>query len=246
MIIKVAAAQIPSNHGTFGFGGNGSAVFNYPRVFGDSPALPVDSLQYRIVKRLVDIFCAAVLLAVFAIPGLVIAVLILLTSRGPLFYREQRIGRDGVPFRIWKFRTMHRDAALRSNVSGEGADTRLLQWRMCKNIPDPRITALGCYLRSWSLDEIPQLLNVLRGEMSLIGPRPIVRSEVALYGDLLKFYMTSLPGISGIWQVSGRSDLDYGQRAELDAFYVCHWSLWRDICILARTIPTVLGRTGAH
>jgi lipopolysaccharide/colanic/teichoic acid biosynthesis glycosyltransferase len=120
-----------------------------------------------------------------------------------------------------------------------------LEWRMRKDLKDPRISAVGGFLRRWSLDEIPQLLNVLRGEMSLVGPRPIVKQETAFYGRHLSHYLSVTPGMSGLWQVSGRSDVDYDKRAMLDAFYVETWSLGTDFDILMRTLPAVLRRRGA-
>jgi lipopolysaccharide/colanic/teichoic acid biosynthesis glycosyltransferase len=117
---------------------------------------------------------------------------------------------------------------------------------MCKQRRDPRITAVGGFLRRWSLDEIPQLLNVLGGEMSLVGPRPIIETEMVLYGELLTYYLAATPGLSGAWQVSGRSEIDYDERARLDALYVSLWSLKSDIGILLRTLPAVVGRIGAY
>jgi len=207
---------------------------------------PVDSWRYRYVKRAFDIFCALLMIAMFAIPGLLIAVAILLTSEGPVFYREQRIGRDGRLFRIWKFRSMYKSAARMGHIGGTESDGKVLQWRMRKHLRDPRITAIGAILRRWSLDEIPQLINILLGEMSLIGPRPIVEAETAFYGNLLPFYLAATPGLSGLWQVSGRSNVDYPKRAWLDALYVRSWSLEADLGILLRTIPAVLSRIGAR
>src|ERR1035438_631513 len=140
-----------------------------------SAAEPVDSWRYHYVKRAFDVLCAIILIAVFAIPGLLIAAAILLTSEGPVFYREQRIGRDGRLFRIWKFRSMFRNAARLAGIAGTEQGGKVLQWRMRKHLRDPRITPIGGILRSWSLDEIPQLLNVLCGQMSLIVPAPSSR-----------------------------------------------------------------------
>jgi lipopolysaccharide/colanic/teichoic acid biosynthesis glycosyltransferase len=168
------------------------------------------------------------------------------TSKGPLFYRERRIGQNGRQFRIWKFRSMHKNAAERARIADSQIDTKVLEWRMHKHLRDPRITSVGGFLRKWSLDELPQLLNVLSGDMSLIGPRPIVESEVELYGSLISVYTTAVPGLSGLWQVSGRSHIDYDKRAKLDAKYVQSWSLGSDLMILLRTIPAVLGRIGAN
>jgi undecaprenyl-phosphate galactose phosphotransferase len=117
---------------------------------------------------------------------------------------------------------------------------------MNKRHHDPRVTLIGRFLRRWSLDEVPQVFNVLRGDMSLIGPRPIVKAETYFYKHLLSFYLAATPGLSGLWQVSGRSDLDYSERAKLDATYVQNWSLREDFGIFIKTIPAVLGRKGAR
>jgi lipopolysaccharide/colanic/teichoic acid biosynthesis glycosyltransferase len=218
----------------------------FPSGFMLSARESVDSWCYKYVKRALDVTIAPLMIAGFAIPGLLIAVSIVLTSEGPVFYREERIGRAGRPFQIWKFRTMHRNAGGSGHIAVSRPDGKVLQWRMLKSLRDPRITAVGNLLRRWSLDELPQLFNVLSGEMSLIGPRPIVEAEAALYGDLLGFYLASTPGLSGLWQVSGRSNVDYPKRAKLDAMYVQSWSLGADFSILVRTIPAVLGRIGAR
>ena len=207
---------------------------------------PLDSWRYRYVKRAFDLLCALIMIAVFALPGLLIAAVILLTSRGPVFYREERIGRDGRPFQIWKFRSMYRHAARRGSIGGWQPSGTVLQWRMRKHLKDPRITQIGGILRRWSLDELPQLFNVLHGEMSLIGPRPVIEAETSQYGNLLPFYLAATPGLSGLWQVSGRSDIDYAVRVKLDATYVRSWSLGTDFSILLRTIPAVLSRRGAR
>jgi exopolysaccharide production protein ExoY len=207
---------------------------------------PVESWRYEYVKRGLDLLCAATMLLVFAIPGLLIAAAILLSSEGGVFYREERIGRGGRPFRIWKFRSMCRHAAQTEHISPAPPGLIPAHRRMRKHLTDPRVTTVGGFLRRWSLDELPQLLNVLRGEMSLIGPRPIVQVETVLYGDLLGFYLDVKPGLSGLWQVSGRSDVGYESRARLDASYVRSWSLRGDLVILLRTIPAVFKRVGAR
>lgn len=209
-------------------------------------AAPTESWRYQYVKRALDFFCALILIVAFAIPGLLIALAVFLTSKGPIFYREKRIGRDGRLFEILKFRSMHQNAARMCRIADAQPGGRVLEWRMRKHLRDPRITAIGGFLRRWSLDEIPQLFNVLRGEMSLVGPRPIVETETAFYGDLLPYYLAASPGLSGLWQVSGRSRVDYDRRAKLDALYVQSWSLGADFNILFRTIPAVLSRVGAN
>ncbi len=202
--------------------------------------------RYQYLKRAVDILCSLILILAFTVPCLLIAAAIVLSSRGPVFYREERIGRGGKPFRIWKFRSMHRNAPRLGLIKARQSGGVVLEWRMRKQGRDPRITAVGGFLRRWSMDEIPQLLNVLRGEMSLIGPRPIVEAETRFYGDLLSYYLAATPGLSGAWQVSGRSEIGYNDRARLDALYVSLWSARTDISILLRTVPAVLGRIGAY
>ena len=202
--------------------------------------------HYRLLKRGIDIVGSMAMIIVCLIPALLIAAAIIASSKGPVFYREFRIGQGGRPFRIWKFRSMkckwERQDSEREDISSEDC----LDSRVNKNVPDSRLTPIGAFLRRWSLDELPQLLNVLRGEMSLVGPRPVIEAEVYLYGDLRHFYLEAVPGLSGLWQVSGRSNLSFSARANLDAFYVMNWSLLTDIGILLRTIPTVLRRTGAR
>lgn len=141
---------------------------------------------------------------------------------------------------------MYSDAPHRAQIADVSPGVIALEWRMRKDGRDPRITPVGRVLRKWSLDEIPQLINVLRGEMSLIGPRPIVQSESRLYGDLYRYYLEALPGLSGLWQVSGRSGVGYKRRAELDAAYVVAWTLSTDWSIFLRTFSVVLSRSGAH
>ncbi|HLX70797.1 MAG TPA: sugar transferase [Verrucomicrobiae bacterium] len=199
--------------------------------------LPVYSWKYRYIKRILDVVGGLVMLTLYLIPGTIIALVILITSPYPVFYSEQRIGRNGVPFRIWKFRSMRPHGVHRPHI---------LHWRMDKRKHDPRVTTFGRFLRRWSLDEVPQLFNVLRGDMSLIGPRPVVEAETRFYKHLLPFYLAATPGLSGLWQVSGRSDLDYDERARLDATYVQEWSLRSDLDIFMRTVPAVLRRVGAR
>ncbi len=207
--------------------------------------LPLDSWRYRYIKRAFDVTCALLMAVLFLVPGTLIALAILLTSPYPVFYSEERVGRNGIPFRIWKFRSMRPHTALHRG-GGSHAEGVVLQWRMNKRHPDPRVTLIGRFLRRWSLDEVPQVFNVLLGDMSLIGPRPIVKAETYFYEHLLSFYLAATPGLSGLWQVSGRSDLDYSERAKLDATYVQNWSLREDFGILVKTIPAVLGRKGAR
>lgn len=177
------------------------------------------------------------------------AVLYIIVRRdgGPAFYGQTRIGRGGTPFKCWKFRSMVTDAdkALQRLLDADPAARE--EWeRDFKLKNDPRITPVGRFLRKTSLDEIPQLFNVLRGEMSLVGPRPIVEAEKKYYGDDLCHYLAVSPGITGLWQVSGRSDTSYEQRVSLDRDYAQNHSLSRDISILLKTVSVVLFGKGAY
>jgi lipopolysaccharide/colanic/teichoic acid biosynthesis glycosyltransferase len=218
----------------------------YSPIDLESTGVPVDSWRYAYLKRALDLFVASGMLVVLAIPGCLIAAVVLGTSGWPLFYREERIGRYGRPFRIWKFRSMRINGKLPRFEPRAQADGDHLTYRASKNTPDPRITFVGRFLRRWSLDELPQIFNVLRGEMSLVGPRPIIEKETRFYDKLLPYYLSATPGLSGLWQVSGRSNIDYPKRAQLDAAYVMEWSLRTDFRILMQTLPAVLKRTGAR
>lgn len=178
---------------------------------------------------------------------ILIPVLIKLTSRGPVFYRQERLGTDGKPFRIWKFRSMYADADERlKNLLASDPQVRREWEQNFKLAKDPRITLLGRFLRKTSLDELPQIFNVFTGEMALIGPRPIVAGEVHYYGDAYPIFSSVKPGVTGLWQVSGRSDTDYTRRVALDTHYVLNWSPWMDIWIFLRTIYAVLFMRGAR
>lgn len=204
----------------------------------------VQTFRYRIVKRMADSLLALVGLVPCVLIGVPVAMVILCTSRGPVFYREYRIGRYGNPFRIFKFRTMY---------TGEERGKRLLESEHTslelrsthKGHSDPRITPVGRILRRWSLDELPQIVNVIRGEMSFIGPRPIVDAERKFYGESISTYCMVWPGLSGLWQVSGRSTTGYGKRVHLDCCYVKEWSLGLDSAIFFRTIYAVVTAHGA-
>ena len=173
-----------------------------------------------------------------------IAVLIKLDSPGPAFYGHRRLGAAGEHFLCWKFRTMHVDAERLLDKHLQDNPFLRAEWEQNQKLrDDPRVTRVGRFLRQISLDELPQLWNVLRGEMSLTGPRPIVDAEVPKYGEVYKLYKRIKPGMSGFWQVSGRSDTSYVERVEMDSYYVRNWSVWLDLIILARTVKSVaLGR----
>lgn len=199
------------------------------------------------VKRTVDV-AAALALLVFCAPLMAgIAGAIKLQDGGPILFRHTRCGRDGASFGLWKFRTMRLDAAERLATLLEDDPEAEAEWvRTRKLRRDPRVTRLGRTLRRSSLDELPQLVNILRGQMSVVGPRPVMADELEGYGPARAAYEAVRPGVTGLWQVSGRNDLCFDARVALDAAYVRDWSLARDAAILARTVPVVLTARGAY
>ena len=199
------------------------------------------------LKRAFDLLACGIF-ALLTLPlFLTLMVLIRLDTPGPAIFRQTRIGRGGKPFQVFKFRTMQADAeaALKTYLAAHPEEA--LEWTETQKLShDPRITKIGRFLRRTSLDELPQLINVLRGEMSFVGPRPIVEDEIARYDEVFPLYCRVLPGITGLWQISGRSDVTYGERVSLDRYYITNWSVWLDWYILARTVPVVLGMRGAY
>jgi len=176
-----------------------------------------------------------------------ISLCIKLQSPGPVLYGQWRIGRGGKKFRAWKFRSMRSDADQVLEAYLQSDPELRSEWERTQKLRfDPRVTSLGRFLRRTSLDELPQLLNVLAGEMSLVGPRPIVEAEVSRYGDNFDLYKRVPGGVTGLWQVSGRSDTTYAERVSLDTFYIMNWSVWLDLCIIFRTFGVVLRSRGAY
>ena len=200
----------------------------------------------RIAKRAFDIVGSLMILAALA-PFMLGIALLVRRDGGSATYGHLRVGQDGRPFKCLKFRSMIVNSAevLADLLARDPAARR--EWEQdFKLRNDPRITRIGAFLRKSSLDELPQLINVLRGEMSLIGPRPVIEAELERYGDMVDFYLKVRPGMSGLWQISGRSETDYDRRVWLDRWYVQNWSLWYDLVILVRTIRVVLYREGAY
>jgi lipopolysaccharide/colanic/teichoic acid biosynthesis glycosyltransferase len=177
--------------------------------------------------------------------GLAITLLVLVTSRGPVLFGQERVGLCGTRFKMFKFRTMHREAEALLQQEPRLWNEYVSNGFKLPAELDRRITPVGRFLRRSSLDELPQVLNVLLGTMSLVGPRPVVPAEVANYGDRGDVYLSVRPGITGAWQVNGRSTVDYPERVEFDADYVRTWTIWGDVKILARTPYAVLSARGA-
>lgn len=201
----------------------------------------------RFLKRASDTVLALLMFPFGTLLLLAVAVAIRLDSPGPIFFTQTRIGRGGKPFKILKFRTMYTDAAIRLSTHLEENGAARAEWtRLRKLTQDPRVTSVGRVLRRYSVDELPQLWNVLLGDMSLVGPRAIHRDELRLYGELKGLYTAVRPGMTGLWQVSGRNHLSYEDRVRLDAFYVRNWSLWLDLVILSRTSSVVFDGDGAY
>ena len=202
---------------------------------------------HQFIKRVVDLGLILLSLPLTVPIFLLLMLAIRLDSPGPVFYTQKRLGYGGRELRIWKFRTMvqNADDALKAILAADPSLRR--EWEQnfkLKN--DPRITRVGSFLRRTSLDELPQLWNVLRREMSLIGPRPIVADEIPLYKDDFEIFKQVLPGMTGMWQISGRNNLTYEERIGLDVYYVQNWSIWLDLHILLHTVFIVLQGRGAY
>lgn len=211
------------------------------------PMLHVEEPEFvgtkRVLKRALDLALAGVGLGVLSPVLLALAVVVKATSRGPVFFRQVRVGTHGETFRVWKFRSMHVNAEERLAELRQLNDASGLLFKLRD---DPRVTSAGRWMRRYSLDELPQLLNVIGGSMSLVGPRPPLPVEVQAYTDTVKRRLLVQPGITGLWQVSGRSDLSWDEAVRLDLYYVENWSILLDLIILLRTVRAVVRSRGAY
>ncbi|MCL5284015.1 MAG: sugar transferase [Armatimonadetes bacterium] len=222
------------------------AVDQFVNPFSNSyvdPRIRVKAVPYQAAKRITDVVISVFALIACAIPMLIISILIKLTSPGPVLFRQIRVGRGGRRFWVYKFRSMcdgaeqKRDEIMSKNeVSGPVFKIR----------NDPRVTWLGKWLRKFSLDELPQFFNVLKGEMSVVGPRPPIPSEVESYLPHQFGRLAVKPGLTCLWQVQGRSNIPFERWVELDLIYIEAMSFWRDISIIVQTIPAVISSRGAH
>jgi lipopolysaccharide/colanic/teichoic acid biosynthesis glycosyltransferase len=229
------------SHGSF------ANVSTYSAAASPWPVAAIRPVHTSIAKRIVDIAGAIALLFFFLPLFVAIAFLLWIEDDGAILFRQRRIGVGNREFSCLKFRTMANDsdhmlhAHLAANPSAEA------EWRQHHKLRrDPRVTRIGRFLRRSSLDELPQLINILRGDMSLVGPRPITAAEIHRYGERFHDYLRCRPGLTGLWQISRRDDVTYARRTELDSLYVGNWSVRRDIIILARTVSSVIRGTGAY
>ncbi len=195
------------------------------------------------VKRAMDIVVSALAILILAPLLLAVAILVKATSRGPIFYVQHRVGRGGMPFRMVKFRSMYLDAHDRR---GEHVDDNIHEGPIFKIRDDPRVTSVGRVIRRLSIDELPQLFNVLKGDMSLVGPRPPLPEEFLDYTERERQRLLVKPGVTCIWQVSGRSDLDFHTWVDMDLEYIETWNLRLDLKLLAKTLPAVITGRGAY
>lgn len=218
----------------------------------DDPGLTAPLFQHNQApnhwaKRGTDIVVALIALIFLSPLIIVVAMIVRLQDGGPAFFAQERIGRNGKRFMCFKIRSMVPDAEERlEEILSEDVSARR-EWEETQKLTnDERVTPIGHFLRKSSIDELPQLINVLRGEMSMVGPRPIVESEVARYGEYFPKYCSVSPGLTGLWQVEGRSDTTYEERVQLDVEYACTRTFWGDIKILLMTLPAVLRSRGAR
>jgi exopolysaccharide production protein ExoY len=199
------------------------------------------------LKRTFDIVFAATAILVLLPVLLLLAAAVKLSCRGPVLFSHVRIGRGGRAFRCLKFRSMcvDGDAVLAAHL--EASPEAQIEWNATRKLRrDPRVTAIGRFLRKSSLDELPQLLNILRGDMSVVGPRPVVSDELDLYGANARYYLAARPGLTGLWQISGRNDVSYSARVNFDRSYAENWSLLGDVAIIMKTVPAVLSSRGTY
>lgn len=200
-----------------------------------------------VIKRTFDLTAAVIALILLAPLFLMIGALVKAGDGGSILYGHKRIGRNGETFRCLKFRTMveNGDEVLQRHLR---ADPQALEeWTATRKLQnDPRVTRVGQVLRKLSLDELPQILNIVRGEMSVVGPRPVVSEELDYYGPAAEFYLASRPGLTGLWQVSGRNDVSYAARVAFDTHYVQNWSLATDLAIIIKTVPAVVASRGSY
>ena len=200
-----------------------------------------------IIKRIVDIGIILILSPIWIPVMIILAILTKSTSKGPVFYGHKRIGKNHKEIKCWKFRSMCVNSQEILQQILETDPIKRAEWEKDRKFQDdPRVTKFGKFLRKTSLDELPQIFNILKGDMSLVGPRPVTEPELVKYGKYQDYVLSVLPGLSGMWQISGRSDTGYEERISFDTYYIQNWSIWLDIWILLKTIWVVLRGKGAY
>ena len=199
------------------------------------------------VKRILDIFIILIFSPILIPVFLILMLLVKCTSKGPIFYGHKRVGKNGKEIKCWKFRSMCINSQEMLEHILATDPVRREEWEKDRKfVDDPRVTSFGKFLRKTSLDELPQVINILAGQMSFVGPRPVTRDEISKYGDYADYVLSVTPGLSGMWQVSGRSETSYEDRISLDTYYIQNWSVWLDIWILIKTVWVVLKGKGAY
>jgi Undecaprenyl-phosphate galactose phosphotransferase WbaP len=207
----------------------------------------LNKLFPRFIKRTFDIIISGILIILLSPVWLVMFFAIRFTSKGEVIFKQRRIAKGGDFFFVWKYRSMYPDSGSMLEEYLDKNPEAKIEWEQYKKLKgfDPRVTPVGRIIRKWSIDELPQLFNVFKGEMSLVGPRPYLENELEDMGDYTDILFKARPGITGFWQVSGRNNLSFNDRVRLDAFYIKNWSLWLDISMVFKTIPVILRREGA-
>ena len=214
---------------------------------GTAPQAGFRRIQKSGLKRAMDLAIAWPLVMFIGPLLMIVYALIKIFDPGPALFTQLRVGKDGKTFTVYKFRTMRVDAQQRLQALLDADPAAAAEWQKFEKLKeDPRVTVLGKFLRKSSIDELPQLLNILKGEMSIVGPRPVQTAETQRYGTDFPFYSACRPGVVGLWQVSGRNKLTYAQRVAYDIEYVQTWTIWSDFVILMRAIPVVLFGDGAY
>jgi exopolysaccharide production protein ExoY len=229
--------------------GTPAADATAPPTFAAPPTSPpaaVSAPARSRAKRALDLAVAFGTAPLILPLGLFCALLIRVTSRGPALFRQQRVGLHGQTFCMYKFRTMRYDAEEQLHTDPDLWDEYVHNDYKLPVSSDPRVTWLGRWLRRTSVDELPQLINVVLGSMSIVGPRPVTRAQFDAFADVVDAYQAVRPGMTGYWQVNGRSDVHYPERAEYDRHYVAEWSIWLDASLIVRTPLAVVGGRGAH
>lgn len=202
-----------------------------------------DKVTYKLIKRSMDILLSLLAIVVLSPIFLIVALVIRLDSKGNVVFGHERIGQNMKKFKIYKFRTMHANSEeIFKNFTAEQKEEYYENFKLDN---DPRITRVGGFLRRTSLDELPQLINIIKGDMSIVGPRPIVEKEIEKYGEYIEIVFSVLPGLTGYWQANGRSDTTYEERVEMDMYYIKNRSLLLDIKIILKTFISVIKKEGA-